>query len=90
MVATGFATPERLAELHTIGAEYDHFRPAVDLIWNEAARAGTRAVEADREERVRRKAEKKAAAAERKRLHAEGVAHRRATDIIFLGRGVSG
>ena len=47
------------------------------------------AVEADEEERKRIKEQKKAAAAERKRKHAEDVAHRKATDIIFLGRGVS-
>src|SRR5437763_1442424 len=47
------------------------------------------AVEADRAARAAVKAQKKAAAAERKRLRAEAVAHRKATDIVFLGRGVS-
>src|SRR5262249_24865643 len=33
--------------------------------------------------------QKKAEAAERQRRRAEAIAHRRATDILFLGRGVS-
>src|SRR5207244_10343352 len=33
---------------------------------------------------------KKAEAAERRRLRAEAIARRHATDILFLGRGVSG
>ncbi len=35
------------------------------------------------------KQQKKEEAAQRKRLHAEGVARRKQTDIVFLGRGVS-
>jgi retron-type reverse transcriptase len=51
--------------------------------------AADAAVLADRAERQRIKAQKKAEAAERKRLRAEAVGHRRQTDIVFLGRGVS-
>jgi retron-type reverse transcriptase len=47
------------------------------------------AVAASEEERKRIKAEKQAAAAEKKRQRAADVARRKATDIIFLGRGVS-
>src|SRR5262249_45040580 len=36
------------------------------------------------------KEQKKAEAAERKRQRTEAIAQRRATDIVFLGRGVSG
>jgi retron-type reverse transcriptase len=42
-----------------------------------------------REEKLRKKEQKIRESAERKRRYAEGVARRRATDIIFLGRGVS-
>jgi retron-type reverse transcriptase len=35
------------------------------------------------------KQKKKEEAAQRRHLHAEGVAHRKRTDIVFLGRGVS-
>jgi retron-type reverse transcriptase len=47
------------------------------------------AAEAPDNERKKLKEQKKAEAAERKRKHAEAVAHRKATDIVFLGRGVS-
>ena len=85
MVGQGLLTPEELVEIHKVGEEMDLLRPelsAVDVV-------GDRAALADREERARRKAQKKAEAAERKRLHAEAVARRRQTDIIYLGRGVS-
>jgi retron-type reverse transcriptase len=90
MVSQGFITPEQLAEMHTVGAEYDRKKPLYEQITQQAAKAGQAAVEADKAERARIKAEKKAAAAEREKKRREGVAHRRATDIIFLGRGVSG
>jgi retron-type reverse transcriptase len=85
MVGQGLLTPEDLVDIHRIGEEMDRVRPDLALAVAEADRAVTRSVE----ERAALKAEKKAAAAERRRLHAEGVAHRRATDIVFLGRGVS-
>ena len=90
MVSQGFITPEQLAEMHTVGAEYDQKKPLYEQITRQAAQAGQAAVEADKEERARIKAEKKAAAAEREKKRREGVAHRKATDVIFLGRGVSG
>jgi retron-type reverse transcriptase len=85
LVAYGLLTPEDLVEIHKIGdqmLEYTGDR----AIANERARA---AVTASDEERKRLKAQKQAESAERKRQHAEDVAHRKATDIIFLGRGVS-
>lgn len=90
MVSQGFITPEQLVEMHTAGAEYDRKKPLEEHIRHQAARAGQAAVEADKAERARIKAEKKAAAAEREKKRREGVAYRKATDIIFLGRGVSG
>ena len=89
MVTHGFLTPEALAEIHRVGAAMDEVRPVEELIPHRASLAGAAAVEADRLERARIRASKKAEAAERKRAHAEAVAHRRATEIVFLGRGVS-
>ena len=85
MVGRGLITPEELAEIHELGAEMDRVRP--DLLL--AGTMADAAVERSREEREALKQQKKAEAAERKRKHAEAVAHRRATDIIYLGRGVS-
>lgn len=85
LVAYGYFSPEELVEIHKIGDQMlaiNGDRALADI----EARAAVAASDAERQ---RIKAEKKAAAAERKRLHAEGVKRRKATDIIFLGRGVS-
>lgn len=89
MVTHGLISPEELQEIHDVGARMDHVRPSLAAVEHQAALTGDAAVAADREARALLKAKKKAEAAERKRKHAEAVAHRRATDIIFLGRGVS-
>ncbi len=85
MVGHGLITPEELVEIHGIGLKMDELRPSLAS----AYQAGERAVGDDREARARLKEQKKAESAERKRLHAEAVKRRKATDIIFLGRGVS-
>jgi RNA-directed DNA polymerase len=90
MVAHGLLTPEELVEIHRVGEEMERVRPSLVKAEQEAARVGEAAVQADREERARRKAQKKAEAAVRKQQRADEIAHRRATDIIYLGRGVSG
>jgi retron-type reverse transcriptase len=89
LVTHGLLTPEQLTEIHKVGDEMDRLRPDEALLRQRTDRAGTDAVEADRERRKQIKHQKKAEAAERKRRHDEAVAHRRATDITFLGRGVS-
>jgi retron-type reverse transcriptase len=89
LVTHGLLSPEQLAEIHTVGAEMERVRPTLESIEARAYRTGEEAVQADRERRTRLKEEKKAAAERRKKAHAEAVAHRKATDIIFLGRGVS-
>jgi retron-type reverse transcriptase len=85
MVGQGLITPEELADIHKAGEEMAAARPQLP----DAATTARRAVEEADAEKKARKEQKKAAAAERKRLHAEAVKHRRDTDIIFLGRGVS-
>jgi retron-type reverse transcriptase len=85
MVTQGLLTPEELVEIHRVGDEM--LRIKGDLL---AARAeADAAVIADKAAREERKKQKKAEAAERDRRHAEGVARRKATDILYLGRGVS-
>lgn len=85
MVGRGLITPEELAEIHEIGADMDRIRP--DLLL--AGTMADAAVQRSQEEREAIKQQKKAEAAERKRKHVEAVTRRRATDIIYLGRGVS-
>lgn len=85
MVGLGLISSEELAQIHEVGREMAKYKSQAAYI-EDAAR---QAVQQDRQERARIKEQKKREAAERKRLHAEAVAHRRATDIVFLGRGVS-
>jgi RNA-directed DNA polymerase len=89
LVTHGLIAPEQLAEIHNVGAEMERVRPTRAGIEHRAGLAGEVAVQAERDRRATLKAQKKAEAAERKRLREEVIAHHRATDIIFLGRGVS-
>jgi len=90
MVTHGLLSPEQLVEIHQVGVQMDKHRSDLEAIERQAVQAGEAAVVADKEHRAQIKAQKKAEAAERKKKHAEAVAQRRATDIVFLGRGVSG
>ena len=89
LVTHGLLSPEELAEIHRVGLEMDWVRPAEQQIQHRAALEGEAAVEADRADRVLIKAAKKAEALAKRQRHADDVAHRKATDITFLGRGVS-
>ena len=90
MVTHGLLTPEQLAEIHRVGAEMDRVRPQLEAINQRSAQAGEAAVQADREAKAKLKEQKKAESAARKKARADGIAHRKATDIVFVGRGVSG
>src|SRR5262249_23335920 len=81
----GIISAEELVEIHQLGDEMDRLKPRAAVIAHRAV------VEVEKLERERAalKARKKREAAERKRIRAEEVARRRATDIIYLGRGVS-
>ncbi len=85
MVGMGLISEQELVEIHDVGQKMAQF--SSDTAY--AATAGQRAVTESREERQRRKEEKKAAAEERRAQRREQIKQRRATDIIFLGRGVS-
>ncbi|MEM9827294.1 MAG: reverse transcriptase family protein [Planctomycetota bacterium] len=85
MVAMGLISQEELSAIHKVGRRMEPYRTDAGA---ERA-AGDRAVAQDRAQRQEAKAQKKAEAAERKRLHEAAVKHRRQTDIVYLGRGVS-
>jgi retron-type reverse transcriptase len=85
LVVYGLMTPEELVETHRIGDQMLEIKGDAAL----ADKQARDAVAASDAERQRIKEQKKAEAAERKRQHEEAVAHRKATDIIYLGRGVS-
>ena len=89
MLTQGLLSAEELAEMHRVGDEWSKHANRLEHIQIQAAQSAEAAVEADRAARAARKAQKKAEAAERKKQHAEDVARRKATDIIFVGNGVS-
>jgi retron-type reverse transcriptase len=86
MVGQGLITPEELVDIHALGDRMDNLRPERGT---RAHLVAERAVQADKEARKRLRAEKKAAAERKRQEHAARVAHNKATDIVFLGRGVS-
>ncbi len=86
LVAQGLLTPEQLVEIHETGAQMAELRPELRNVQNIAADA----VLADAVERNARKEAKKAEAARRREERTAAIRNRRATDIVFLGRGVSG
>jgi retron-type reverse transcriptase len=90
LVTHGLLSPEQLVEIHQVGAEMDRVRPSLARADQEAAAAGEAAVQAARERRAQLKQQRKAEAAERRRQRAAAIPRRHATDITFLGRGVSG
>ncbi len=85
MVGHGLITPEELIDIHTVGRQMDEIRPDLSVAQAKASQVVTD----DREARRQIREQKKAEAARRKQMHAEAVAKRKATDIFFLGRGVS-
>jgi retron-type reverse transcriptase len=90
LVTHGLLTPEELAEIHRVGDEMQRLRPTIDNISIKAGLAGEAAVRAYREAKQKLKEKKKAETAARRKQREADVRHRRETDIIFLGRGVSG
>ena len=85
MVGMGLISERELTAIHDIGEKMALFRSDSEFV----AIAGERAVGESREERQRRKEQRKADSEAGRILRREQVAHRRATDIVFLGRGIS-
>jgi RNA-directed DNA polymerase len=90
MVAQGLLSPEQLKDIHEVGAEMDRVRPDLLAVQHQVAQAGEAAVQAARAERAKLRQQKKDESAQRAQQKRETIAHRRATDITFLGCGVSG
>jgi hypothetical protein len=85
MVGQGMITPEELVEIHQVGDQMLELRGELE----DAHKIAEQAVRRTKEQHEALKKQKKAEAEERHRKHAEAVARRKVTDIIYLGRGVS-
>lgn len=78
MVTSGIASNEELATIHRVQEEFDRL----------GAKGDSPRV-ADRQERQRQRQEQRKGAAERREQRRAETLHRRTTDIVYLGRGVS-
>ncbi|MCB9857909.1 MAG: RNA-directed DNA polymerase [Phycisphaerales bacterium] len=85
MVGLGLIAPEELVHIHDVGKAMGELRGD----WSSIHARGQQAVQLSREERAARKQQKIEEAARRRQARAEAIARRKATDIVFLGRGVS-
>ena len=91
LILRGLLTEKQIDEIHTVGDQWIRHHDAVKLAARgRDAGAPTHAIEEAEKPSTRAfEADKKRVAAERKAAHVEAVATRRATDIIYAGRGVS-
>ncbi len=85
MVGQGLITADELVEIHRVGDQMLLLKPH----YNQAQAIANQAVVQAKADKEALKKQKKEAAEERKKQHAAAVAQRKATDILFLGRGVS-
>jgi retron-type reverse transcriptase len=90
LILRGLLTEEQIVEIHRVGDLWLEHHEAVKLAETVARGAAQKAVEEERARKAAIKAQKKAESAARKEARAREVARRRAEDVVFLGRGVSG
>ncbi len=89
LVLAGKATQAELDQMHALGDEYLKYHHR-DIAARVAADQAALDVSLDiKAQKAQLKAQKKAEAKAKRLTYAKGVAHRKATDIIYLGRGVS-
>ncbi|HRI70552.1 MAG TPA: reverse transcriptase family protein [Polyangium sp.] len=90
LILRGLLSEEQIDEIHRIGDLWLKHHDATRLATSVATKKADDAIAQLKKEKEAKKAEKKRLAAERKKKRAADVARRKAEDIIFLGRGVSG
>jgi RNA-directed DNA polymerase len=89
LILRGLLSKEQIDQIHKVGDEWIRHYDALTLADAVAHKSADAAVEEARAKHIARKAEKQRLAAEREAARVAAVAQRRATDIIFAGRGVS-
>lgn len=89
LILRGLLTAAQIDEIHRVGDQWLRHHDALTLAAAVAKEAAKQAVDAERARKAAIKAENKLRAAEREAARQAAVAARRATDIIYAGRGVS-
>ncbi|MGC4093832.1 MAG: reverse transcriptase family protein [Polyangiaceae bacterium] len=89
LILRGLLSREQIREIHRVGDLWLKHHDAVRLAEALAKQKGDQAVAEERAARDAKKAQKKKEAAERREALRQAIAHRKATDIIYAGRGVS-
>ncbi len=89
LILRGLLTEVQIAEIHRVGDLWLRFHDADRLATAAAAKTADDAIEQIREAKRKKREERKQASEAKELARVEGVAKRRAEDIIFLGRGVS-
>jgi len=90
LILRGLLTEQQIEEIHRVGDLWLKHHEAASLAGVVAKKKADEAIEQLKREKEARKLEKKRLSAEKKAKRAAEVKKRRAEDIIFLGRGVSG
>ncbi|MDB5214972.1 MAG: Retron-type RNA-directed polymerase [Myxococcaceae bacterium] len=90
LILRGMLTPEQITEIHRVGDIWLRHHHAAKLAEIAAQASADVYLQQQRAEKAALKAEKKRLTAEKKAARVALVAKRRAEDIIYLGRGVSG
>lgn len=90
LILRGLLTAEQITEIHRIGDLWLRHHEAAKLAEIAAQQSADAYLQQRRAEKAALKAENQRISAEKRALHAAQVAKRRAEDIIYLGRGVSG
>jgi retron-type reverse transcriptase len=90
LILRGLLTPAQITEIHRIGDLWLRHHEAAKLAEIAAQQSAEAYLKERRAEKAALKAEKQRASAEKRALRAAEVAKRRAEDIVYLGRGVSG
>lgn len=89
LILRGLLTEEQIAEIHRVGDLWLEHHEAVKLAEALAHQTADAAIAAERARRAALNEQKRREAAEREVTRRAAVAARRATDIIYAGRGVS-
>jgi len=89
LILRGLLSLVQIREIHRIGDLWLKFHEAARLAQTLGEQRGEEAVAAERAAHAAKKAKKKQEAAERREARRLAIAERKASDIIFAGRGVS-